>query len=489
MRLNELFKDAPDIEIFNIMTNSRYYLSASIFFCIKGRLNDGHDYVEQAIRNGAVVIVHMDDLKKYEDDITYIKVKDSTKSLVICTAKFYDNPSHKLTIFGVTGTNGKTSVSSLIQSLNKHFQNTGYIGTLGMRYNDKRIEGDLTTPDINLLNKALSDMVNDNVKACTIEVSSIGLDQHRVDNIKVDVAIFTNLTHDHLDYHVTMENYFNAKKMMFDRLEESSFAIVNSDDPMGLAIVEDTQAKIYTYGIDHEADYQAKNIQLLSDKTIFTLVVNGSEYRVQANLVARFNIYNLLATIAALHVKGVEINQIIEKLSVLDQIDGRMERIENGQPFNVIVDFAHTPDGIEKVMQYAKAITPKAARIIVVMGSAGKRDVKKRVVFGKLAEQYCDMAILTEDDPRGESVVEIANQIAQGIKTKPYIIIEDRYNAIRQAIELVNSSDTILILGKGSETYLYQEYGKEAYLGDDVVVKEVINKYYLNKGENEDENQ
>lgn len=487
MILSEIFKDAPSIEIQNIMTDSRKVLAHSIFFCIKGNIHDAHDYVEQATQNGAVVIVHMDDFKKYDSKIIYIRVKDTMKSLVSFTAKFYGNPSEKLFIFGITGTNGKTSVASMIQNLNGHFEHTGYIGTLGVRYDSHKVEGSLTTPDIDQLNQILKQMVDENVVACAIEISSIGIEQHRTDNVEVNIAIFTNFTHDHLDYHGTMENYFNAKKMLFDRLGNEGIAIVNADDVMSKQIIENTEAKVYTYAIEEEADFQAKDIQLFADKTVFTLSVKGSEYRVESNLVARFNVYNLLAAIAALHLKGIAINQIIDQLGQLNQIDGRMERIDMGQPFNVIVDFAHTPDGIEKVMQYAKTITPKASRIIAVFGSAGKRDLKKRPIFGKLANQYCDMTILTEDDPRGESVVEIANQIAQGITTKTYIIIEDRYTAIRQAIELVNANDTILILGKGSETYMYQEFGKETYLGDDVIVREVIEKYYLEKGEKDDE--
>ncbi|MFI3284515.1 MAG: UDP-N-acetylmuramoyl-L-alanyl-D-glutamate--2,6-diaminopimelate ligase [Erysipelotrichaceae bacterium] len=486
MNLSQLFKDAPSIEIESIMMDSRNALSNSIFFCIKGSINDGHLFVEQAIKNGAVVIIHSDDLSFYHENKTYIRVKDVHKSLISICTKFYGMPSEKLTVFGITGTNGKTSVATLIKDVLDHKEKCGYIGTLGIRYEAQDLVNGLTTPDVNILNHSLSEMVKRDIKSCALEVSSIGIDQGRVATVDFDYAIFTNFTHDHLDYHGTMENYFNCKKHFFSSLDESKYAIINVDDAVAGQIVNDCKAKIVTYGIDHQADYQAKNIELYADKTVFTLSLSsGGSYRVETNLVALFNVYNLLATISALHLYGMEMSEILEHLHQLNQIEGRMERINHGQLFNIVVDFAHTPDGIKKVMDYAKAITPKNARIISVFGSAGKRDVKKRVQFGELADQYCDMIILTEDDPRDESVSEIANQIAKGISNKNYIIVEDRYNAIYQAIELANSNDTILILGKGDEKFLYKEFGKEDYIGDDCAVIAILDKIRKEEEENE----
>jgi UDP-N-acetylmuramoyl-L-alanyl-D-glutamate--2,6-diaminopimelate ligase len=362
------------------------------------------------------------------------------------------------------------------------FHPTGYIGTIAIEYGSVKLPPLLTTPDIDDLHGILHEMVDAGMECCALEASSIGIEQRRVDAIDFDVAVFTNLTHDHLDYHGTMTNYFLAKKQLFDRLKPEAVAIVNADDPYGRKIVEDCPCRVVTYGIDHEADYRVTKYQLMKDKTRFTLKVANMEYELETNLVARFNISNLLAAIAALHVKGISITQMMPHIRDLNQIEGRMQRINDGQPFNIIVDFAHTPDGIEKVCQYASAITPKGKRIIAITGSAGKRDTEKRPVFGQILDKYCDMIILTEDDPRNEKPRDIAMEIAAGIKKTPYTIIEDRYDAIRQAVELADPNDTIIILGKGDEKFIYREFGREPYEGDDTIVHETLKKYYFNTG-------
>ena len=483
MKLSEIFDNVKDIEIDSLMSDSRKKKKNSIFFCVKGMMFDGHQFVNQAIANGAIVIVHSDDIVNKQNDVTYIKVKDVLSVYNKVADYFYDHPSHKLLMFGVTGTNGKSSIATMIHELLTDIEPCGYIGTIGTEYGNVRIEPTLTTPEIDLLQGTLKDMVDANMKACALEVSSIGIEQQRVEAVDFDVAIFTNLTHDHLDYHGTMENYFEAKKKLFDSLKSSAIAITNVDDDYGLKMVANTSAKIVTYGIDKEADYQASQIQIKKDGIIFTLSCYGQEYRLQTNLVAMFNLYNLLAVIAALHEKGVSIDSLLNKVNNIKQIKGRMERIDEKQPFNVIVDFAHTPDGIKQVCEFAIKITPKGKRIIVVFGSAGKRDVKKRPIFGAIADEYCDMIILTEDDPRDESILDIANEIASGIEKTNYIIIEDRFDAIRQAIEMVNVDDTILILGKGDEDFIYRSFGKEKYMGDDKVARLCIHKYYFQEME------
>ncbi len=479
IKLNEVFNGAPEIEIQAIMTDSRKKKKNSIFFCIKGMMNDGHRFIDQAISNGAVCIVYSDELQNKNPQVTYVRVKDINKVLNKVADHFYDYPSRKMVIFGVTGTNGKSSVSMMIRDILNRYIPTGYIGTISIEYGEVKLSPSLTTPEVSDLQAILKDMVDASMKACTLEVSSIGLEQHRTDAVDFDVAIFTNLTHDHLDYHGTMDNYYLSKKRFFDELSPDAVAITNGDNEYGVAIVEDTGAKVITYGIYNDADYRALNIQVLKDKTVFMLKTREKEIPIETNLVAEFNIYNLLATIAALHSRGMPLDKIAIQVSKITQIEGRMERIDAGQPFNVIVDFAHTPDGIEQVMNYATKITPKENRIIAVFGSAGKRDFKKRPIFGEIADKYCDMIILTEDDPRDESVIEIANEIAAGIKHTNYIIVEQRYDAIRQAVELANENDTLLLLGKGDEEFLYREFGREKYQGDHKIAYEVIEKYYL----------
>ena len=474
VRLSTLFQNAPDIEIKSLMPDSRKKRPDSIFFCMKGMMFDGHRFINQAIENGAIVIVHSEMIDKTDPNVTYVKVKNVTQAYNSVANAFYGFPSKKLKMFGVTGTNGKSSVATLIKNLYDDINSTGYIGTISIEYGNVKLPPMLTTPEIDDLHGILKDMVHADIKACALEVSSIGIEQGRVNSIDFDIAIFTNLTHDHLDYHGTMENYFQSKKLFFDNMKANGIVITNVDDPYGLDIVSSTLSRVCTYGIDNKADYQATDIQILKDKTVFTLKCFDEEYRVETNLVAIFNIYNLLAAIAALHTQGVDIVDLLPKLTKIKQIEGRMERVDIGQNFNVIVDFAHTPDGITKVCEYATKITPKGNRIISVFGSAGKRDVKKRKIFGEIADQYCDMIILTEDDPRNESIHDIACEIASGISKTNYIIIEDRYYAIAQAIELAEENDTILLLGKGNEQFIYREFGSEYYMGDDRIAREVI---------------
>ena len=484
MLLNKLIDKAPKIKIENLFTDSRLKVDRGMFFCIKGMINDGHRFVSEAIANGAVCIVHSDDLEDYVDDIVYIKVVDVQDILVKVADKFYDHVSSKLKLFGVTGTNGKTSIAITIKSILNKYLTCGYIGTMGIEYNNIHMSTGKTTPDILYMSKTLSDMDKDNVKAVTIEVSSHGLDQRRIDGIEFDYAIFTNLTHEHLDYHGTMENYFEAKARLFTELDSSKCAIINIDDDYGKRLVHMTDARVVTYGIDNPATYQALDIKLDSKNTSFTLRHANEDYAISTNLVAKFNIYNLLAIIAALYESGLEMAAIIESVKRIEQIEGRVEIVDEGQAFDVIVDYAHTPDGFMKIYEYAKAITKKDNKIITVFGSAGKRDTKKRPKLGKISHDYCDIIILTEEDPRSESVIDICREIASEIEDR-YVIIENRYDAIRQAIEMANTNDTILILGKGDEDYLAREFGNDPWMGDDKAARDILRKY--NNQEENDE--
>ena len=482
LKLNELFEGVGDVEVRSLMADSRKKRPDSIFFCEKGMMNDGHRFVDQAIENGAKVIVHSEPLPEKKPGITYIRVKNVNQVYNRVADAFYGYPSHHLLMFGVTGTNGKSTISCVIRDVLNAFKPTGYIGTIAIEYGNVKLPPLLTTPDIDDLHGILKDMVDAGIKACALEASSIGIEQGRVDAIDFDAAVFTNLTHDHLDYHGTMENYFQAKKKLFDNLKEDAIAITNVDDPYGMKIVQDCKCRVVTYGIDNPADFRITSYSLRRDRTIFTLRCNDMEYELETNLVAKFNLYNLLAAIAALNTHGVSITQMLTRLKHISQVEGRVQRIDEGQPFNVIVDFAHTPDGIEKLCQYASAITPKGNRIIAITGSAGKRDTVKRPKFGEILDRYADMIILTEDDPRDEKPVEICEEIAKGIKSTPYIIIEDRYNAIRQAVEMSSADDTIIVMGKGDERFIYREYGREPYDGDDAIVREVIHQFYFHDG-------
>ncbi len=479
MKLSEMFEHAPDMKITGIASDSRQVKKGDLYFCLEGLQNDGHAYIEQAIEKGAVAIVHRKDLERMKDGIAYIKVGDVNHTLNIIASKFYGYPSRKLTMFGITGTNGKSSVASIITDTYSHFAPCGYIGTIAIRYGEHCFPPSLTTPDPICIHQTLSDMVDDGMKACALEVSSHGLELGRVRSVDFDVAIFTNLTYDHLDFHGTFDHYFAAKKKLFHMLKDSGVAILNADDPCFAELQKECHTRIVTYGIQKEADYRADDIHIGTQGSTFTLYHHEKAYPVTTNLVALYNIYNLMAAVAGICESGIALEDILPHINHLRQIEGRMERIDEGQPFTVIVDFAHTPDGLEKVFEYASDITESDRSIISVFGSAGKRDTKKRKVFGEIASRYCDLIILTEDDPRDEDAREIANEIKSGIQDTKNIYIENRYDAIRQAIESANVGDTILILGKGDEVFMYREDGREPWLGDHVAACHCIRKYYL----------
>lgn len=487
MKLSNIFQKAPHIEIKELTTDSRIKTKNGMFFCLDGLSTNGHRFIPQAIKNGAVCIVHSETLDAYEEGVAYVKVENVNKTLSQVVNIFYGAPSRKMKMYGVTGTNGKSTVTNIICDLYNHFSNCGYIGTIAIRYNNVDLPPDLTTPNPIYLNDTLAKMYDAKVKAVALEVSSHGLDLGRVDGIDFDVAVFTNFTYDHLDFHGTMENYFDAKKKLFTGMKKDGVSILNIDDPYADKLKKVCHTKVVTYGVEKEADYRADNIQLYTNHSTFTLIHQNVSYEVDTNLVAMYNIYNLLAAIASLVETGFTIEELLPYLGSIKQIDGRMESIDEGQPFHVIVDFAHTPDGMEKVYQYAKNITPEGSDIITVFGSAGKRDSAKRKVFGEIADKYCDFIILTEDDPRDENAKDIAEQIKEGIQSTNTIFIENRYDAIRMAIESANVQDTIMILGKGDEEFMYREDGRSPWMGDNNAAKEIIHKYYFNEVDEENE--
>ena len=415
MKLNQLFGSVPAIEIGGLAIDSRKVKPGDMYFCLEGMVNDGHAFAADAVKAGAVCIVHAKDLDEMPEGAVYVKVSDVNKVLNEIASRFYGNPSHVLTMFGVTGTNGKSTVTNIIQSLYSHRAPCGYIGTISISFGDVRREPDLTTPDPILIHSTLAEMVDAGMKACAMEVSSHGLELRRVESVDFDAAVFTNLTHDHLDFHGTMERYFAAKLKLFTSLKKDALAVINVDDPYGRKIIDACTVRTVTYGVERDADYRADDIHLGVEETSFTLIHEGKEYPVKTNLVALFNVYNLLAAIAVLAETVMPLEEILPYTGHIHQVAGRIERICEGQPFNVIVDFAHTPDGMEKIMSYGRLITKEGCKMIAVFGSAGKRDTKKRPIFGELADRYCDMIILTEDDPRDEDPHAIADEIRSGI--------------------------------------------------------------------------
>ncbi|MEG0284298.1 MAG: UDP-N-acetylmuramoyl-L-alanyl-D-glutamate--2,6-diaminopimelate ligase, partial [Erysipelotrichales bacterium] len=452
MKINKLINVDSQIEIDYLSEDNRDIKENTMFFCLKGANFDGHQAIEQVVKQGAKAIVHSDDIENKIDGIIYHKVDDVLLSMASIATKFYNNPGDTLNMIGITGTNGKTTTAWLLYDILNKLSSCGYIGTIAIEFNNKEYHNLYTTPKPIELNYYLAEMVEDKVKYCALEVSSHALVQHRAACIDMKYGIMTNLTFEHVNFHGSMEEYALAKGILFENLSSEAHAILNIDDITYDDYAKKTDAKVFSYGVNQKADMNAKDIVIEPNKTSFTLVVDNKEYNVETNLVAMFNVYNLMACLSVLYLEGYDMNDIIPLLDKLTYPQGRMEDIDEGQDFKVIVDYAHTPDGFEKVFEYAQTIVSN--RVISVFGSAGgDRDREKRPILGELAEKYSDCILLTQEDNRTESVESVARSIASGIKNKSYEIIEKREQAIIDAIDMAQSGDVILILGKANDKY------------------------------------
>ena len=478
MKLHELvaalhdFRIMPEAnpEIASIEMDSREVKNGSLFICIKGYTVDGHHYVKQAVANGAAAILAEADV---EADVPVIKVKDSMRAMAILANAFYDNPTSKLQLIGITGTNGKTSVSHLIEAiLCQYGKRTGLIGTIGMKINEEAFETKNTTPDALTLQKMFKQMNDAHVEAAIMEVSSHALHIGRVHGCQYDVTVFTNLTQDHLDYHKTMDAYRAAKSLLFSQLgngydvNRPKYAILNVDDEATSEYIVASQGIVVTYGIDNAADLMARDIKTTSSGTTFTLVMNGAKHAVEMGLVGKFNVYNILATIGATLAAGVELAFIIDAIRGLVGVPGRFELVDAGQDFNVIVDYAHTPDSLENVLKTIRDFT--TGNIYCIVGCGGDRDKSKRPIMAEIASKLADYPIFTSDNPRTEDPVEILKDMASGVGDGHYQTIVDRKDAIEYAVDEAKAGDVVLIAGKGHETY--QIIGEKVLDFDDRVM-------------------
>lgn len=478
MKVSDLIDIKDNREINSLMLDSRKKMPQSMFFCIEGLRSDAHNFVDQAIEHGAIAIVHRKDLLKQEG-ILYYQVNDVTTAMHEIANKFYDFPSQNLFMYGVTGTNGKSTIMKTLQNvLNKLQVKAGYIGTISIEYLNFVIEPDFTTPDIVELNHHLKAMRDAGISDVCLEVSSQGLDLRRVEGIDFDMVAFTNLSHEHLDYHRDMESYFKAKEILFDKVRPDVPMIINIDDPYGQRLVNKHPEQAITYGCHQDADYRAYDIHLNSSNTEFTLEHKGISYPVLSNFVAHFNVLNILAVIAMLHQKGFALETIIAQLGQVEQVSGRLNRIDLGQDFDVYVDFAHTPDSMEKVYEFVRSTLNNQNRLITVYGSAGQRDHLKRPIVGEIGTKMCDWVILTEDDVHQEDIDSINKDILKGINSKNYELIADREEAIRKAISLAKPGDAVVILGKGEDKFIYRYHGKEPWEGDHVIARKVLEEEY-----------
>ncbi|MBU5336934.1 UDP-N-acetylmuramoyl-L-alanyl-D-glutamate--2,6-diaminopimelate ligase [Intestinibacter bartlettii] len=464
-----------DIDIQDISYDSRTIKNNSMFICIKGYTVDGHDYIDDAIKRGAKAIL-VEKKVVYKKDITYIRVEDIKKSMAIIADNFFKNPSQKINLIGVTGTNGKTSTVSFIRQILEYDNKVGSIGTIEIYDGQKKITSKNTTPESLDIQRNLSKMINNGCKYCVMEVSSHALVLNRVDNIDYKIGVFTNLTQDHLDFHKNIDNYKNAKQKLF--YKTSSFNIFNIDDKTGEEFFKNslkTDIKTYTYGIEKEADFRASDIKLYHDRTEYTLNTNKESYRVSIPILGYFNVYNTLAAISTCILLGIDCEEIIKRVLNLKSVPGRLERVENEKHVNIIVDYAHTPDALLNLVESARLFTK--GRIILIFGCGGDRDKTKRPIMGKIAQANADISIITSDNPRFENEIDIINDILKGIdkNISNYLVVKDREDAIKKAIEIYQKEDLIIIAGKGHEDY--QIKGNKKYFFDDKkIAKEILDK-------------
>lgn len=446
-----------DIEVNNIHFDSRKIGTNDVFVAIIGLESDGHDYIESAVSFGARVIVCQEKPKILYDNVTFIIVENSRKALARLSSNFYGNPSKELTIIGVTGTNGKTTVTFLISKLlAKLGHKSAIIGTTGIYIGDEKLDATHTTPDAISMNKIIREVATAGIQYIVMEVSSHALEQNRADYIDFDAALFTNITHDHLDYHKTFEAYSEAKKLLFDNLKSTAIAVVNVDDAGYKEMISDTEADVIKVGWDVDADYQIEDEKFDHSGSSFFIKNMVAKYPVHSPLLAQFNIINLsLSLVAVSQLCSVPINILIEDLSGITSAPGRMERVLLSNGAIAIIDYAHTPDALEKAGKASKElITSSDSKLIIVFGCGGDRDKTKRPKMAEAAEKYADRIIITDDNPRTEDRDKIFADIEKGL-TKPgsYLIVKDRAKAIEEAVKISNSGDIILIAGKGHEDY------------------------------------
>jgi len=452
------------ITITGIALDSRQIIPGDIYVCIPGFSLDGHDFAESAIKAGARALV----VERYLPlDVPQLKVEDTRKIVGYLAAELYNYPSQQLTLVGVTGTNGKTTVTHLVEEIARHGgKKTGIIGTLGTKIADKELPGQHTTPESTDIQKVLHEMVQGGVEMAVMEVSSHALDLGRVNGCEFESAIFTNLSQDHLDYHKDMDEYLKAKALLFsgmDKNGEKQLAVINADDPACDYLKKVTPCSIVTYAIDSKADFKAKNIHL-SDKGVeFEISFKEKSAKVFYRTPGKFSVYNAMAAFAWGIMSGYAEDEVIGALESIRGVPGRFESVWGGQPFLVIVDYAHTPDGLENVLSTAREFTN--GKLYTVFGCGGDRDKKKRPLMAEAASRWSDYLIVTSDNPRTEDPHSIIQDILPGINEVDYTVIEDRRSAINHACKTAAAGDTIVIAGKGHEDY--QIIGKTKIHFDD----------------------
>ncbi len=468
---------ATNVKIDHLTFDSRDVTPTSVFFAIEGTINDGHDYIPNVIEAGCKVIVCSKPVE-FNSDCTIVTVENATKTLAIAANNFYGEPSKELKLIGVTGTNGKTTIATLLFQLftNLGYQ-TGLLSTVVNKICDREIPSTHTTPDHIRLNALLREMVEEGCSHCFMEVSSHAIHQHRITGLQFAGGAFTNITHDHLDYHKTFKEYINVKKAFFDHLPKTAFALTNSDDKNGMVMTQNTPAKVKTYALKSMADYKARVLE--NQFSGLVLNINGTE--IWTKLIGDFNAYNLLAVYAICNELGLEEMDALTAISQLQSVDGRFEYITSTTGITAIVDYAHTPDALKNVLKTIQNIRTKNETVYTVVGCGGDRDRSKRPEMAKIACELSDKVILTSDNPRSEDPSAIINEMMQGVDAvsfKKTLSIVDREQAIKTAISMAEKEDIILIAGKGHEKY-QDIKGVKHHFDDKETTLELFNK--LNK--------
>ena len=442
-----------DIQVTGIQFDSRRVLPGNLFFAVKGVTSDGHAFIETAIEKGAAAIVCEQLPAELHAGITYVVVAKSNIALGMMASEFYGNPSGKLKLVGVTGTNGKTTTVTLLHRL--FFElgfGTGLISTIQNKVNQQEVPATHTTPDPVQLNELLARMVSEGCEYCFMEVSSHAVDQQRIAGLNFAGGIFTNLTHDHLDYHKTFDAYLQAKKTFFDHLPASSFALVNKDDKNGRVMIQNTGAAGYTYSLQAMADFRCKIIE----NQFHGIHLNLDGHEVWFKLIGTFNAYNLLAVYATAVLLGMEKTEVLTLLSRMEPVAGRFNYVISPEKVTAIVDYAHTPDALKNVLETINEIRAHNEQLITVVGAGGNRDSTKRPIMAKIAASLSDRVILTSDNPRNEEPEAILAEMQAGVEihqAKKVLVIVNRLEAIKTACALARPGDIILVAGKGHETY------------------------------------
>lgn len=473
----EAVKGPTEIAIGKLDFDSRKITVGDVFVAIRGSVSDGHDYIEKAIALGAIAVVCDTFPEKMHEGITYIQVKDTNKALAYLAANYFGNPSQNLKLIGITGTNGKTTIASLLYQL---FKKAGYkvglLSTVKILVDDLEFKATHTTPDSITINNFLSDMSDAGVEYCFMEVSSHGIHQKRTEGLHFAGGVFTNLSHDHLDYHPTFAEYRDVKKLFFDSLPKTAFALSNVDDKNGLVMLQNTQARKLTYALKSYADYRA---QILENQ-LSGLLLKVNDNEVWVRLIGTFNAYNLLAIYGTAIELGLDSLEVLRLLSELESVSGRFQFIISTEKITAIVDYAHTPDALENVLKTINDIRTKNEQLITVVGCGGDRDKAKRPIMANIASTLSNKLIITSDNPRTENPDDIIAEMEAGVEPQNYkktIAISDRKQAIKTACQLANPNDIILIAGKGHETY--QEIQGVRYDFDDMkIVKELLEELH-----------